>query len=250
MAQLTFTNTALMGTNKVGDLKCDENGYYYVCLGALEHPNSYGATYDLNPAKEILAPNSPFMRQIKKGQLWGEYGHPEKDGLTNEEYLQRIYTVREKFQSHHIREVIIDENAKEVNGRKFIAIYGWIKPSGPYASYLEKQLQDKDQCVSFSIRSITNDKVKNGKLTKALVTIITWDYVTEPGLDVATKWNSPALEELNSFQFSTAQLKSLLAQQQASGLGMESSSMKIMATLRRVEAAELPKDNTPSWVNW
>ena len=104
--------------------------------------------------------------------------------------------------------------------------------------------------MSFSIRSITNDKVKNGKLTKALVTIITWDYVTEPGLDVATKWNSPALEELNSFQFSTAQLKSLLAQQQASGLGMESSSMKIMATLRRVEAAELPKDNTPSWVNW
>ena len=250
MAQLTFNNTALMGTNKVGDLKCDENGYYYVCLGALEYPNSYGATYDLNPGKELLSSTSPFMRQIKKGQLWGEYGHPEKDGLTNEQYLQRIYTVREKYQSHHIREVIIDENATDVNGRKFIAIYGWVKPSGPYAQYLEKQLKDKDQCVSFSIRSLTNDKMVGGKLTKALVTIITWDYVGEPGLDVATKWNSPALEELNSYTFSTSEIKSLLAQQQASGHGLESSCAKMMETLRRVESAELPKQGKPSWVGW
>ena len=250
MAQLTFNNTALMGTNKVGDLKSDENGYYYVCLGALEYPNSYGATYDLNPGKELLSSTSPFMRQIKKGQLWGEYGHPEKDGLTNEQYLQRIYTVREKYQSHHIREVIIDENATDVNGRKFIAIYGWVKPSGPYAQYLEKQLKDKDQCVSFSIRSLTNDKMVGGKFTKALVTIITWDYVGEPGLDVATKWNSPALEELNSYTFSTSEIKSLLAQQQASGHGLESSCAKMMETLRRVESAELPKQGKPSWVGW
>nr|DAS66847.1 MAG TPA: Prohead core protein protease [Caudoviricetes sp.] len=250
MAQLMFNNTALMGTNKVGDLKSDENGYYYVCLGALEYPNSYGATYDLNPGKELLSSTSPFMRQIKKGQLWGEYGHPEKDGLTNEQYLQRIYTVREKFQSHHIREVIIDENATDVNGRKFIAIYGWVKPSGPYAQYLEKQLKDKDQCVSFSIRSLTNDKMVGGKLTKALVTIITWDYVGEPGLDVATKWNSPALEELDSYTFSTSEIKSLLAQQQASGHGLESSCAKMMETLRRVESAELPKQGKPSWVGW
>lgn len=250
MAQLTFNNTALMGTNKVGDLKCDADGYYYVCLGALEYPNSYGATYDLNPAKELLASNSPFMRQIKKGQLWGEYGHPEKDGLNNEQYLQRIYTVREKFQSHHIREVIIDENAKDVNGRKFIGIYGWIKPSGPYAAYLEKQLQDKNQCVSFSIRSLTNDKLVGGKLTKTLVTIITWDYVGEPGLDAATKWNSPALEERANYTFSTGELKSLLAQQQASGHGLESSCARMMDTLRRVESAELPTQNKPAWSGW
>ena len=250
MAQLTFSNTALLGTNKVGDLKCDENGYYYVCLGALEHPNSYGATYDLNPAKELLASSSPFMRQIKKGQLWGEYGHPERGSMNNDEYLRRIYTVMEKFQSHHIKEVIIDENATDVNGRKFIAIYGWIKPSGPYASYLEKQLKDKDQCVSFSIRSITNDKMKNGKLTKALVTIITWDYVGEPGLDTATKWNSPALEELDSFNFSTTELKSLLTQQKAMGLGMESSSNRMVDTLRRVESATLPKGSAPAWSAW
>ena len=250
MAQLTFNNTALLGTNKVGDLKSDADGYYYVCLGALEYPNSYGATYDVNPAKELLSSTSPFMRQIKKGQLWGEYGHPEKDGMTNEQYLQRIYTVREKFQSHHIREVIIDENATDVNGRKFIGIYGWVKPSGPYSKYLAEQLKDKNQCVSFSIRSLTNDKMVNGKLTKALVTIITWDYVGEPGLDVATKWNSPSLEERTTFTVSTGELKSLLAQQRASGHGMESSSARILETLRRVESSELPKQGKPAWSAW
>ena len=89
-----------------------------------------------------------------------------------------------------------------------------------------------------------------GKLTKALVTIITWDYVGEPGLDVATKWNSPALEELDSYTFSTSEIKSLLAQQQASGHGLESSCAKMMETLRRVESAELPKQGKPSWVGW
>ena len=170
--------------------------------------------------------------------------------MNNEEYLRRIYTVMEKFQSHHIKEVIIDENAKDVNGRKFIAIYGWVKPSGPYATYLEKQLKDKDQCVSFSIRSITNDKMRNGKLTKALVTIITWDYVGEPGLDTATKWNSPALEEFDSFNFSTTELKSLLAQQRAAGLGMESASNRMNDTLRRIESATLPKGSAPVWSTW
>lgn len=251
MGQLVFNNTALVGTNKVGNLKKDENGYYLVVLGALEYPNSYGAVYRAESARELLSPQSPFMRQIKKGQLWGEYGHPEPDGLTHDEYMRRVYVVREKFQSHHIREVYIDDQAVDVKGRKYIAIMGWIKPSGPYASYLEKQLQDPNQCVSFSIRSFTNDRVVGGKLEKYLNIIITWDYVGEPGLEPAMKWNSPALEQFTEKVFHTAALKEAILGASNSPYSSESSLSRMRESLERATRYEEDQSKgNEIWSRW
>ena len=50
----TFSCTSLMGTNKAGVLKPDENGYYTVVLGALDVYNSAGDFYPLNRLKNYL----------------------------------------------------------------------------------------------------------------------------------------------------------------------------------------------------
>lgn len=189
--------TALMGTNKVGKLNKDENGYYEVLLGALDVYNSGQAWYPATQrATSLFEDSSLLQRRIKDGSLRGEYGHPKRvPGQSMQDYLLRCMTIEETLQAFHIKSVRLDDSVvKGPDGRKVISIVAKILPSGPYGPALEKQLNNPEENVCFSIRALTDDRMVRGETHKELKQIVTWDYVNEPGLWTAKKWHAPTLE--------------------------------------------------------
>lgn len=196
----TFACTALLGTNKVGELKKTDDGYYIVVLGALDVFNSAGAYYPYDSAKDVFKESSSLMRRVANGALRGEYGHPKRQpNQSLREFVDRVLQIDEKNVAFHVRKVTVDfTSVKGEDGRPVIALIGEIKPAGPYAHVLEKQLENPSENVCFSIRSLTDDTFVAGKLYKHIRTVVTWDYVNEPGISVATKWKSPALEGLGT----------------------------------------------------
>ena len=72
-----YSCTALAGTNKVGKLRADENGYREMVLGAYDFDNSAGAVYPFESAQSLFKSSSSLMRRIANGQCRGEYGHPK-----------------------------------------------------------------------------------------------------------------------------------------------------------------------------
>lgn len=221
----TFSCTSLMGTNKAGVLKPDENGYYTVVLGALDVYNSAGDFYPFESAKELFKESSSLMRRIKNGACRAEYGHPKKlPGMTDREFLSRILTIHEDKVCCHIKEVTMDySNVKGADGKPVIAVIGKIKPSGPYGQILKEQLENKEENVCFSIRSLTKDVFDGRVNRKNLMQVICWDYVNEPGISVANKYQSPALESVNDedYTFTAEHFKSVLELQKC--VGIESS---------------------------
>lgn len=178
----------------------DENGYYYITLGALNIYNSAGAFYTANGAKQLFEASSRLMRRINNGALKAELGHPKKlPGMSMNDYMNRIIQIDIDNVGAHIKSVeLVETDVCDKNSTaKMILIKGWVKPHGPKAQYLIDLLEDPDANVCFSIRSLTNDVISNGVLIKTLKEIITWDIVIEPGLHVATKWKSLGIESLD-----------------------------------------------------
>lgn len=204
--------TALMGTNKVGRLRCDKDGWYDMILGALEYENSVGDIYTVESAKKFFEEGSSLMRRIANGQLRAEYGHPKKlPGMTDREYLQRILTIEETMVCCHIREVYIDYNNVKCpkTGRTIIAFRGKVKPSGPYGQYLKEMLDDPNMNVAFSVRSLTMNRMVGFRQHKDFTQIVTWDYVTEPGLAPANKYSVPTLEAHYDINFQLEDIKAI-----------------------------------------
>lgn len=197
LGTVSFSCTALMGTNKAGELKADASGYYQVVLGALNFFNSQGQFYVYEgEAKKLFESSSSFMRRIEGGNLRGEYGHPRMlPGMSMRDFMYRCNDIHEQSISHHIRKVWLDsKNVTGPDGRPALAILGEVKPSGPNGPALRESLDNPSENVCFSIRSFTKDQPRNGVIHKELVSIVTWDFVNEPGISVAQKWKSPSLE--------------------------------------------------------
>lgn len=194
-----FSCTALMGVNKAGNLKPDNDGYYKVVVGAVNAFNSSGAYYPLEPAKKLFENSSSLIRRINKGCCKGEMGHPKPSpGQTIRDFVQRVMSIEETKVCCHFRKIWIEEEGHaDAKGRPVAAILAETTPSGPYGPALKQSLENRHENVCFSIRSLTNDYVNTeGFLQKDLQAIITFDCVTEPGIDIADKWHSPALEAL------------------------------------------------------
>jgi len=230
MSSFSLSCTALMGTNKAGTLKPDADGYYTVVLGALDVYNSIGAFYPEASARELFERSSSLMRRVASGNLRGEYGHPRKDpGMSDDQFLARVRDIVEQCVSHHIRKVTVDYTThRNKHGQPVITIVGEVKPAGPFGPALQKQLDNPSEDVCFSIRSLTNDRYEGGRLMKHLKVIVTWDYVNEPGLDVARKWNAPGLESIvdlpgSEIKFTFDDFKTKMKNPGRVGVGLESS---------------------------
>lgn len=220
----TYSCTALMGTNKVGILKPDVDGYYELVLGGLDVYNSAGAFYPLGPAKELFEASSSLQRRIKSGNLRGEYGHPKMiPGMSQRDFLARVMEIREDQVCCHFKEVTIVHNVKDKDGRSTIAVIGKVKPSGPMGEALRASLENPHENVCFSIRSLTIDEYVGGRLIKTLKNIITWDYVNEPGIAIANKYCAPTLEKLHEVVFNPTQLNAVKEHHsRLKGAGLES----------------------------
>lgn len=197
---IKFTSTRILPPGKKGVIKPDENGYYTTVLGALNSLNSAGAYYPLTKeVRSLFESSSSFMRRISKGVLKAELGHPKMEpGMTDMQYYQRIMDIREKNVCAHISEIWLDEEYgrkhPELNNPNLVAILGKVCPSGPYGYVVKQAFENPKENCCFSIRSLTEDHWEKGRTTKVLKTIITYDFVGEPGLAIATKFHSPALE--------------------------------------------------------
>lgn len=232
MQTITYGCTALVGTNKVGELSRDKNGYYEMVLGALQAFNSAGQFYPLEDAKQLFEGNSTLMRRIRNGALRGEVGHPRfQEGMSEKAWFARVNDLYEpNFCCHHMEVGLSYDTVRDPQGRPVVAVMGKVKPSGANERFLERQLDNPKENVCFSIRSFTNDRMEGGIVRKYLKHIVTWDYVNEPGIAVANKYSSPTLEsyqgvaELDAFDFRLDTVLSQAQVEQKSGVSMESCS--------------------------
>ena len=163
------------------------------------------------------------MRRVSNGYCRGEYGHPKKQpGMSFQDFMHRILTIEESMVSHHIKEVWIEKGKVLHQGRPVIAIMGLVKPAGPYANALERSLENPDENVAFSIRSITDDYRIGAQIQKHLREIVCWDFVNEPGLSVANKYAAPSLESYNEdFVVEEAMLANMAETSSGISMGFE-----------------------------
>lgn len=236
-----FECTALAGTNKTGLIPQLDNGYYLVVLGAMNIYNSAGEYYAAAHARKVFDESGDFQRKVRSGALYAENGHPVYEtGMSDIQYKTRLLEIRESRICAHIRRVYLDDkNIVDRNGSKVVAILGEVRPDGELGYVLENALKNKDRNLAFSIRSFTAiDYSHNGRRTKHIKMVTTFDFVGEPGIHVADKYWSPALENYGASQqvpmadelwqggasrATIDQISAQLHKQQMRGIGNESS---------------------------
>lgn len=253
---LFFKCTALSGTNKTGILKPDTNGYFRMPIGALNVYNSSGQYYTVEGARELFEHSGALQRRIQDGCLKGEEGHPVKlPGQSDADYIRRCRTIHEPNVSHHIASVELDFNSvKDRNGQPVIAIIGEIAPSGTHGAALERSLMNPRENVCFSIRSFSSKAVVGGVVQFRLVEVITWDRVTEPGLNIARKYFAPTLEsyvdhEIKKEVLQEAVLKPTMVTENGMLVTHESKDLEGRALLRKL-GWELNSSNLPASMRW
>lgn len=205
MTKIVYQCAAIAGVNKVADLQVDSSGYRWVILGALNAYNEAGWYYSFEHAKALFENSAELMRRIDNKRLRGENGHPRfQPGMTQLQWFTRVADLYEpNLCSHYSKVSLSFDGHKDEAGRPIILIMGLTKDSGAQGQFLEKQFQNPEEDVCFSIRSFTEDQIIAGRKTKMLKKIVTWDVVNEPGMRPASKSNSllqgvtPAMESLN-----------------------------------------------------
>lgn len=236
-----FNCVTLIGTNKVGKLTPDAEGYYEVVLGGFETSNVHGDVYNFtDKTRSLFETSSTFMRNIRGGHLFGEYGHPTR--MPNESvmaFLKRCIVVSEDRQAFHIRNVKLDDKSvKDAKGNVIVAVIGEIKPMGPRGPALKEILNTPSANACFSVRAMTDDTIVGGREIRAVREIITWDYVIDPGVPTSTKYHSPKLESVMSLDITQDIIIKLRDDYRMSGLTMESSN-----AVRILD--EIIRDNVP-----
>lgn len=223
MERMSYGCVALRGTNKVGKLTPDSQGYYEMVIGGLDTYNSGGAFYPFKSAQALFEQSSSLMRRIETGACRGEYGHPKQlPGQDARSFLRRVSTIYEENVCCHFKDVRIErDTVKDKSGNRVIAVIGLVKPSGAKGDALGESIENPNESVCFSVRSLTDDKIEGGRLVKHLRTIVTWDYVNEPGIDVARKWNAPSLESFEEAEFTRDHVEAL-DRGVSTGVSMES----------------------------
>lgn len=196
--------------SQLGRLKSDGQGGYVMPVGGLNVFNSAGQYYTFEAAKKLFEESSQFMRRVERAVVRAEVGHPVKEpGMSENDYIRRVLTIRESNVCAFHKEIWLDFNSiKDKNGKPVIAIMSRVCPSGPHAAMLERAFENPGENVCFSIRAFTRDYMQGGVMYRDLDTIITFDYVNEPGIDFAEKFKAPSLEAevLDTSRFTRGQM--------------------------------------------
>lgn len=244
MSTIQYVSTALPDMNKAGKLKRDEHGYYEIVLGGLNVINSSGALYVMEGARALLDKSNLLNKRIQSQRLRAEYGHPKRQpGQSEDEFFSRILNIEEKNVCSHIREFRLEPR----QGSEEILIIGWVKPSGPFGPALEESLNNPNENVCYSIRSFTDDHQHGYTRKKILKTVVTWDYVNDPGIHFANKLDTPSLEELNSQYFTRNTVERALKEAKEGGPSMENMFMSATELLRALGQRPLTQPPAARW---
>lgn len=254
MSRVELVATKLQNVNKKGILKPDSDGYYTLPIGGLNTFNSAGEYYVLDGARELFANSGVLQRRIKAGNLHGELGHPSPQGLTNEQYLNRLRQIDEKNISTHFRRIWIDEEFGKKNPHlknpALAGIMAELRPSGAMADQLQRALDNPHENVNFSIRAMTRNYFQAGRLNRVLAVVYTWDQVHEPGIATANKWDSPVLEDIHKTAV-TQDMIAMLKQNANTAFATEDSKILALETVKVwTSIGELPRLENPLYCNW
>lgn len=213
--QKVFQFTFISGKNQEKVLDKTSDGWYICNLGAFNAFDSRGQYYTVDDVHDLFfGPDSVLRRKLNKGLLSGEMGHPVcVPGMSKTDFYMRTLRIDENRVSHHIRNIQFKElpfkdsyNGKQGLGN-MIQVVGEVYPAGPNGQYLKEVLENKGINVAFSIRSLTNDSMQGGLYVKKLTNCITYDWVTEPGINSATKFHTQSNE---SFSYSVADIEEIV----------------------------------------
>lgn len=252
-----FSCTALKGQNKVGTLKQLDNGYYRMIVGALNMFNSAGQFYTYEEAKSVFEESGALQRRVARGALRGEYGHPRQGNMNDQQFARRVMDIDEKSVACHHRkiELVFDEQTDD-RGNPVVAIYSEVAPNGPYGEFLAKQLENPSENVCFSIRAFTRDYNLMGIKNRALKSVVTFDYVNEPGMSIATKYKNPALEGFSDDKlFTRGTMEQAIASAAGMGVAQESVNLtagELFASMGWTNATSLEAliEKRAPWAGW
>jgi len=218
--------TVISGITAAGVIKPDADGYYPMVMGGYNVHNSGDAWYPWTPSvQQLYAKSSAFQRRIADGALRGELGHPRRQpGQTDREFMARIMDIFEPNVCQHIGDLWADDGLfKGRDGQPIIAILGKVKPFGDKKGALIDALETPRANACQSIRSLTDDNIRRGRVEKEVRACITYDHVNEPGIAIARKWNSPGLESMgDTMVVSRDMLDELVERRQNARYGNES----------------------------
>lgn len=195
-----LSSSILNGTNKKGVIRKDSNGEYQIVVGGLNMCNNKGEYYEYKYAEKFFRETSELTRMARKNVLRGEYGHPNQaPGQKDDDFVRRLLRIDEQSVCCSHRRLRLDfDNYRDGMGRPIIAIVSHLAPYGPFADPLERAIEDGKEEVCFSIRCFSLPFKVGGRVIKEIKHIVTFDYVNEPGIAMATKYHSASLESHTS----------------------------------------------------
>ena len=219
-SSVLFECTSLKGTGKTGVLKPDADGRYEIVVGGLNVLNSAGEWYSgSNEVLKLFENSGALMRRVKRGVLKGENGHPKwLPGMSENAFINRIFQIEEKNVCCLHTEFYLDfDRIKDpTTGKPIIAIISKVLPSGPLAPMMKAAFEQKYENVCFSVRGFTRNERVRGRTVRTFEEIVTFDYVTEPGIAFAEKYKSPSLERMEERTITKAQLTKIAIENERS----------------------------------
>lgn len=224
-----YSCVSLPGLNKVGLMKPDANGYYRTVVGGFNLSNHVGKMYLLTDSvKRMFEPGGIVRRRLDAGLLRGELGHPDIRAMPLTQALQRLAQIDPARVSHHFKSLELVAK-KDHKGRDVVLVYAMVKPSGPYGPSLLASLDNPEENVTFSVRSFSKNGVDRGRMGTIVTDVLTYDYVTEPGISVASQFDMVSLENLS---FTTNDLSKAISNQGLNGSSVEGDSISTLTMIR------------------
>lgn len=193
---------AVLQAGKRGIIRPDAAGYYTQCIGGLNVQNAHGDTYAAEKAIRLFDQSGDLQRRILDRALRGETGHPKRtpEFDTDTKWLARLHDIVEANICVYWSQIGLDmeygKKHPELGCPGMIGIMARYRPGGVRGDFLEKDLADPEANVSFSIRSFSIPRQIGYRRIFDLQSIVTWDYVNEPGVKYASKLLSPTMESL------------------------------------------------------
>jgi hypothetical protein len=235
----------------------DDTGYYTMIVGALNVFNSRGEFYRLpGGVEQITNGSSIFNRRLKRGAVRSEVDHPEFDPTkmkTVSDYIKRIYKIDKNNVCAHIKEVWLEETdipSGFPGAGNVVFIKAKIKPSGIKAKGLQDALENEDENVMFSIRSITDVTKINGITVRTIKDIVTFDWVLEPGIEYASSWKELGIESIRD-DITEIGLEEIFTEegtlQACVNCGIESETKDMISSLYNLVSVDNSNDPMDRW---
>jgi len=183
-----------------GTYKKDAEGYSLVPLCSFNIINRMGDFYPADKAIPQLDGTvmSTFWRYYSDHSLYAEVRHPMltefslpgvNERIAVARWLARLKQIDGTMTCAHIKKVEYETagDGDWKNPKNEVRVWGWLKPTGPYARVVEDSFNTPSMNTYFSLRSICAPKMVGGLRHMHMHDICTFDYVTYGGMESACK---------------------------------------------------------------